>query len=128
MKRSRFSEEQIIGILRQAEAGVRVADLCRQYGIHAKTKLRFEWGPVKTGGTVGAIRFLFTAGRKTIAQPNPATVNCINLPWKPDAEIGFYCCPVPFGFLLTRASELTKFPESPENEGRVFMVNAVNMR
>ncbi len=33
MKPSRFSEEQIIGILKQTEAGVRVADLCRQYGI-----------------------------------------------------------------------------------------------
>lgn len=33
MKRSQFSEEQIIGILRQAEAGMRVVDLCRQHGI-----------------------------------------------------------------------------------------------
>ena len=33
MKRSRFSEEQIIGILKQAEAGIKVSDLCRQNGI-----------------------------------------------------------------------------------------------
>jgi putative transposase len=32
MRRSRFSEEQIIGFLKQAEAGVKVADLCRRYG------------------------------------------------------------------------------------------------
>jgi hypothetical protein len=32
MKRSRFSEEQIIGILKEHEAGVSVADLCRQHG------------------------------------------------------------------------------------------------
>ena len=33
MKRSRFPEEQIIEMLRQAEAEVRVGDLCRQNGI-----------------------------------------------------------------------------------------------
>ena len=31
MKRSRFSEEQIIGILREHEAGVSVSDLCRKH-------------------------------------------------------------------------------------------------
>ena len=33
MKRSRFSEEQIIGILKEHEAGISVADLCRKHGV-----------------------------------------------------------------------------------------------
>lgn len=33
MKRSRFSEEQIIAILKEQEAGVSVADLCRKHGV-----------------------------------------------------------------------------------------------
>jgi putative transposase len=32
-RRSRFSEELIIGILKEREAGVSVADLCRKHGI-----------------------------------------------------------------------------------------------
>jgi putative transposase len=33
MKRSRFSEEQIIGILKEHEAGMSVAELCRKHGV-----------------------------------------------------------------------------------------------
>lgn len=33
MKRSRFSEEQIIAILKEQETGVSVADLCRKHGV-----------------------------------------------------------------------------------------------
>ncbi|MDA9445748.1 transposase [Bradyrhizobium sp. CCBAU 21360] len=33
MRRSRFSEEQIIGILKEQEAGVSVTDLCREHGV-----------------------------------------------------------------------------------------------
>lgn len=46
MKRSRFSEEQIIGILKQAEAGIKVQELCRQNGISDATfyKWRAKFG------------------------------------------------------------------------------------
>jgi putative transposase len=33
MERSRFSEEQIVGILKEHEAGVSIADLCRKHGV-----------------------------------------------------------------------------------------------
>jgi putative transposase len=33
MKRSRFSEQQIMAILKEQEAGVSVADLCRKHGV-----------------------------------------------------------------------------------------------
>ncbi len=33
MKRNRFTEEQIIGILKEHEAGISVSDLCRKHGV-----------------------------------------------------------------------------------------------
>ena len=37
MKRARFSEDQIIGVLKEAEAGAKVSELCRQHGISDAT-------------------------------------------------------------------------------------------
>ena len=47
MKKSRFSEQQIISILKQADAGVKVQDLCRQHGISDATY--YKWNS-KYGG------------------------------------------------------------------------------
>ena len=37
MKPRRFTEEQIIGILKQAQAGIKIVDLCREHGISDAT-------------------------------------------------------------------------------------------
>jgi putative transposase len=37
MKSKRFTEEQIIGILKQAQAGMKIVDLCRMHGISDAT-------------------------------------------------------------------------------------------
>jgi putative transposase len=47
MKRSKFSEQRIVEVLKQAEAGVPVKDLCRKLGISEQTF--YNW-KAKYGG------------------------------------------------------------------------------
>ena len=42
MKRKRFSVEQITGILKQAEIGTPIAELCRQHGISEQSYYRWK--------------------------------------------------------------------------------------
>ena len=47
MKRSRFSEEQIIAMLKEQEAGVATVDICRKHGVSSATFYKWK---AKYGG------------------------------------------------------------------------------
>lgn len=47
MKRSRFNEEQIIAILKEQEAGMATAEVCRRHGISSATFYKWK---AKFGG------------------------------------------------------------------------------
>ena len=56
MKSKRFSEEQIIAVLKQAEAGAKTKELCRRHGISEATF--YNWKAKYAGMTVSEVRRL----------------------------------------------------------------------
>lgn len=56
MRKSKFSETQIVGILKDAESGVPVADLLRKHGVSKATF--FKWRSQYGGATVADVKRL----------------------------------------------------------------------
>lgn len=56
MKGKRFSEEQIIAVLKESEAGAKTKDLCRRHGISEPTF--YNWKAKYAGMTVSEVRRL----------------------------------------------------------------------
>ena len=54
--KKRFSEEQIVGVLKEADAGLKVVELCRKYGISGATY--YNWKAKFGGMMVSDVRRL----------------------------------------------------------------------
>ncbi len=56
MKAKRYTEEQIISVLKEAEAGAKIVDLCRKYGMSEATY--YNWKTKYSGLTVSELKRL----------------------------------------------------------------------
>ena len=81
MKRSRFSEEQIIGILKEHQAGMSATELCRKYGISDATLLHLAQ-EVRRHGSIGGQAFEGTGRGECAAEEAACGVDdgCVDAP------------------------------------------------
>ena len=56
MKKTRYSEEQIVGVLKEADAGIPVSEVCRKYGISDATY--YNWKAKYGGMTASDVKRL----------------------------------------------------------------------
>jgi putative transposase len=88
MKRTRFSEEQIIGVLKEHEAGAKTADLCRRHGISEATfynwKSRFGGLDVSEARRLRALESENAKLKKLLAE---AHLDCVSA-WNKDPVLG----------------------------------------
>ena len=56
MKRSRFNEEQIIGVLREHDAGAKTEEVCRRHGISSATL--YKWKSKYGGASIAELKRL----------------------------------------------------------------------
>ena len=56
MKTKKYTEEQIIAVLKEGEAGAKIADLCRKYGMSEATY--YNWRAKYAGMTISDLRRL----------------------------------------------------------------------
>lgn len=91
MKRSRFSEEQIIGILKEHEAGMATVDVCRRHGISSATfyKWKSKYGGLEVSVSVRLGVVKDSAATNQHLEPGPELAQ--TRPPRPRGEIGFAC-------------------------------------
>ena len=68
MRKSQFTEEQIIGILKRVDAGQKVGDVCREHGVSDATYYR--WKAHYGGLAVSELRRLRHLARRTGPRPS----------------------------------------------------------
>ena len=75
MRKSRFTEEQIIGILAEQERGEATGDVCRRHGVSTTTFYKWK---AKFGGMVEFPRFCGQATALRRKRPHAANTNAVS--------------------------------------------------